>query len=131
MPVITVIFNNHSYDEPRNSMFSEGWRLAQEGKDMISYLGGPDVDFTHMARAYGIEGEKVRGPEQLDSAIQRAIRYLRCERDGRRPAVPSSVSQKLTWKTSFANRAFRMPSGACHSSYASFRSRIAAELNTL
>ena len=50
----------------------------------VSYLGNANVDFTFIARAYGIEGEKVRGPAQLDAAIQRAIR---AERNGR-PFLP-------------------------------------------
>ena len=77
VPVITVIANNHSYDEPRNNMQSQGGRAAQENKDMICYLGSPDVDFTHIGRAYGIRGERVLNPDQLEPAIERAIRTAR------------------------------------------------------
>lgn len=93
VPVITVIFNNYSYDETRNNMFSEGGRLAQEGKDMISYLGSPNVDFTLIAKAYGIDGEKVRGPQQLDAAIQRAMRVAR----GGRPFLLDVEIARTGW----------------------------------
>ena len=62
VPVITVIANNHSYDEPRNQMQARGGRAAQENKDMICYLGSPNVDFTHIGQAYGIGGERVPEP---------------------------------------------------------------------
>ena len=80
VPVITVIANNHSYDEPRNQMQARGGRAAQEDRDMICYLGSPDVDFTHIGQAYGIGGERILNPGQLEGAIQRAIRTAR---DGR------------------------------------------------
>ena len=77
VPVITVIANNHSYDEPRNNMQSQGGRAAQAKKDMICYLGSPDVDFTHIGQAYGIRGERVLNPDQLEPAIDRAVRTAR------------------------------------------------------
>ncbi len=77
VPVITVIANNHSYDEPRNNMQSQGGRAFQAKKDMICYLGSPDVDFTHIGRAYGIRGERVLNPDQLEPAIDRAVRTAR------------------------------------------------------
>ena len=71
VPVITVIANNHSYDEPRNQMQARGGRAAQENRDMICYLGSPDVDFTHIGLAHGIGGERVLNPDQLEPAIRR------------------------------------------------------------
>lgn len=80
VPVITIIGNNRSYDEPRNNMFMHGGRAQQQGKDMICYLGSPDVEYSDIARAYGIKGERVNGPDELRPAIQRAITATR---DGR------------------------------------------------
>ena len=77
VPVITVIGNNHSYDEPRNQMQARGGRAAQENRDMICYLGSPDIDFTHIGQAYGIRGERILNPDQLEPAIARAIRTAR------------------------------------------------------
>src|SRR5438132_3307770 len=50
VPVITVIGNNRSYDEPRNNIFMRGGRAQQQGKDMICYLGSPDVEYSDIAR---------------------------------------------------------------------------------
>ena len=80
VPIITVICNNRSYDEPRNNIMMKGRRSRQENKDMICYLGSPDVEFTHLASAYNIKGEKVSHPFELKPALQRAIKTTR---DGR------------------------------------------------
>ena len=77
VPVITVICNNRSYDEPRNNIFMKGGRSQQQKKDMICYLGNPDVEFADIARAYGVRGERVNNPSELGPAIQRAIATTR------------------------------------------------------
>jgi len=80
VPIITIICNNRSYDEPRNNIMMKRGRSQQENKDMICYLGSPDVEFTHLASAYNIKGEKVAHPSELKPALQRAIKTTR---DGR------------------------------------------------
>src|SRR5438094_5734734 len=80
VPVITIVCNNRSYDEPRNNMFMKGGRIQQTNRDMICYLGSPDVEFSDLAHAYGIRAERVNNPGELDPAIQRAIATTR---DGR------------------------------------------------
>ena len=77
VPVITVVCNNRSYDEPRNNIFMKGGRSQQQKKDMICYLGSPDVEFSDIARAYGIRGERVDNPAALAPAIQRAVAITR------------------------------------------------------
>lgn len=77
VPVITIICNNRSYDEPRNNIFMRAGRSQQEKKDMICYLGSPDVEFSDIARAYGIPGERVTHPDELRPALQRAISTTR------------------------------------------------------
>jgi len=74
IPVINVIYNNRSYNETRERAFAEGGRQAQTGKDMISYLGDPDIDFVKIAAAFGVPGEQVSTPAQIKPAMQRAIR---------------------------------------------------------
>ena len=76
-PLLVVILNNHSYNETRNRNLRHGGSQYQEQKDMTSYLGSPDVDFTKIAAAYGIQGEKVANPGDLAPALQRAIRQMR------------------------------------------------------
>jgi len=77
VPIITIVCNNRSYDEPRNNILMKGGRSRQENKDMICYLGSPDVEFTHLAAAYGIRGERVGHPAELKPALQHAIAATR------------------------------------------------------
>lgn len=77
VPVLTIVCNNRSYDEPRNNIFMKGGRSRQENKDMICYLGSPDVEFTHVAAAYGIRGERVTHAGELKPALERAIAATR------------------------------------------------------
>ena len=77
VPVIVVIFNNRSYNETRARMFSRGGRQSEVGKDMLSYLGDPNVDFVRIAEAFGIRGEQVQSREQVREAMSRAIRTTR------------------------------------------------------
>ena len=72
IPVITVIYNNRSYNETRERAFAEGGRQAETGKDMLSYLGDPDVDFAKLASAFGVPGEQVTRPDQIKPAMKRA-----------------------------------------------------------
>ncbi|HEV2687145.1 MAG TPA: thiamine pyrophosphate-binding protein, partial [Bryobacteraceae bacterium] len=65
IPVTTIIYNNRSYNETRERAFAEGGRQAQTGKDMLSYLGDPDVDFVKLAGAFGVAGEQVATPDQI------------------------------------------------------------------
>jgi benzoylformate decarboxylase len=75
-PMLIVIANNHSYNETRNRNMASGGREFQAGKDMSSYLGSPDVDFTKMAGAYSIRAQKVREPSELAPAIETALKTL-------------------------------------------------------
>ena len=77
VPVIVIVGNNRSYDEPRNNIFMRGGRAQQAGKDMICYLGDPDVEFTDLARAFGVKGERVAAPAELEPALRRAIATTR------------------------------------------------------
>lgn len=76
IPVITVIYNNRSYNETRERAFAEGGRQAQTGKDMLSYLGDPDVDFVKLAGAFGVRGEQVSTPDQIKPAMKRATQAV-------------------------------------------------------
>lgn len=77
IPIIVVIFNNRSYNETRSRMFAAGGRQAELKKDMLSYLGNPDVDFVHIANAYNIKGEQVQSREQIKAAMSRAVKATR------------------------------------------------------
>jgi thiamine pyrophosphate-dependent acetolactate synthase large subunit-like protein len=90
IPVITVIYNNRSYNETRERSFSENGRQAQTGNDMLSYLGDPDVDFVKLAGAFGVSGEQVTTPDQIQPAMKRAVRATQ---DGRPYLIDALVGR--------------------------------------
>lgn len=77
VPVISIVCNNRSYDEPRNNILMRGGRSREENKDMICYLGSPDVEFSDLARAFRIPAERVSHPGELAPAMRRAITATR------------------------------------------------------
>ena len=99
VPVIIVIFNNRCYNETRVRMFARGGRQAQEQKDMLSYLGDPNVEYVQVASAFGIQGEQVSTPDQIGPAMRRAVRTTR---DGRPYLIDALIERsgsgaKLNW----------------------------------
>lgn len=77
IPVMTVVTNNRSYEETRWQIFNRGGRAGQAGRDYVSYLGDPDVNFTNLAAAYNIPGAVVSNSEELAPAIRQGLRTLR------------------------------------------------------
>ena len=73
-PVTSIIWNNHSYDFERTDMFTKGGRQFETGRDMICYLGDPDIDYTKLAAGFGVEGEVVTEAAALRPALERAKR---------------------------------------------------------
>ena len=82
-------------------------RDAQANKDMICYLGSPDVDFTHIARAHGIAAEKVRNPDQLGPAIQRALKTSRAGRPFLLDVEVARTGLAATWFPAYSVAAAR------------------------
>ena len=76
-PMLIVIMNNRGYHDTRSRNMSDGGMLFDAGKDFNGYLGDPNVDFTKIAEAYGLGGEKVRTPGELAPALQRSLRRMR------------------------------------------------------
>jgi acetolactate synthase-1/2/3 large subunit len=104
VPVLVVVFNNRSYDEPRNNIWMKAGRSYEEGKDMICYLGSPDVDFTLLAKAHGIKGERAENPDQLRAALQRGVATTR---DGRPYLIEAMIARRglgaeSTWYPQFS-----------------------------
>jgi acetolactate synthase-1/2/3 large subunit len=103
-PVIVVVFNNRCYNETRSRMFSEGGRQAQTKKDMLSYLGKPDVSFVQLAEAFGIKGAQARTPDELKTALDRAVKSTR---DGRPFLIDALVETSgagadITWHPAYS-----------------------------
>jgi thiamine pyrophosphate-dependent acetolactate synthase large subunit-like protein len=77
VPIITVVFNNRSYNEPRQRILGKMGKQGQTGKDMACYLGSPDVDFVKVGSGFGIDGEVVTNPGDVRPALDRAIKATR------------------------------------------------------
>ena len=73
-PVTSIIWNNRSYDVERTGMYSKGGRQFESGRDMVCYLGDPDIDYTKIAAGFGVEGEAVTDAASLRPALERAKR---------------------------------------------------------
>src|SRR5437762_14083658 len=76
-PMLIVILNNHSYNESRARNMLNGGRFYEQGKDFNGYLGDPNVEFTKIAEAYGLKGEKVKNAGDLAPALQRCLKTMR------------------------------------------------------
>jgi thiamine pyrophosphate-dependent acetolactate synthase large subunit-like protein len=76
-PMLIVIMNNHSYNESRARNMLNGGIFYDAGKDFNGYLGDPDVEYTKIAEAYGLKGEKVKTAADLAPALQRCLRSMR------------------------------------------------------
>lgn len=75
--MLIVIMNNHVYNESRDRNLNNGGLFLELGRDYNGYLGSPDVDFTKIAEAYSLKGEKVRNAGELVPALQRSLRTMR------------------------------------------------------
>jgi thiamine pyrophosphate-dependent acetolactate synthase large subunit-like protein len=73
-PVTIIVCNNRSYNNERNRIWNVGGRQFQTGRDMACYLGDPDIDYAKIASGFGVEGEIVAEPAQLQPALERAKR---------------------------------------------------------
>jgi thiamine pyrophosphate-dependent acetolactate synthase large subunit-like protein len=74
VPVLVVIYNNFAYNLTRAFSWLGGGAQAEAKKDMLNYLGDPNVDFTHIASAYSIDSAAVSEPGELKSAIEKGLR---------------------------------------------------------
>lgn len=76
-PMLIVIMNNHLYNESRDRNSLNGGPLYESGRDFNGYLGDPNVEYSKIAQAYNMKGEKVRIASELGPALQRSLRYMR------------------------------------------------------
>ncbi len=76
-PMLIVVMNNHSYNESRARNMLNGGAFYEAGRDFNGYLGDPNVEFTRIAEAYGLKGEKVTRAADLAPALQRSLRSMR------------------------------------------------------
>lgn len=80
LPIMTVIFNNRSYEEVRWNIMGAGRDSGKANRDYISYLGDPDVDFAKLASAFNIDGAVVQNTDELRPAIERGLKVTKSGR---------------------------------------------------
>jgi thiamine pyrophosphate-dependent acetolactate synthase large subunit-like protein len=94
IPVIMVVFNNHSYDGERGRirMISQ---LAGENKDawkdMSCYLGNPDINYISIAKGFDIDGAVLEKPGDIRKVTKRA---LAATREGRPYLIDASIARR-------------------------------------
>jgi len=73
VPLIIVIFNNLGYQANRWALAGQKGRAAETGHYIGISLDDPQIDHVGIARAYGIDGERVSKPGDLAGALKRAV----------------------------------------------------------
>jgi len=73
-PVLVLVLNNRSYNAERKRIMMGRGRAYETGRDMVCYIGDPDVDYVALARGFGVEGETVAEPAALKAALTRGQR---------------------------------------------------------
>ena len=71
LPILTVVWNNMQYQTVRQNFASWGGSMKEQNRYPETYLGDPAIDFVMLAKAQGIDGMHVHGPEELESALER------------------------------------------------------------
>ena len=76
LPVIVVVYNNHAYGGPHSRVISAvpNSRMLETGRFVHDYLGQPDMNMEYLAKAFGVEGQAVESPAQLQQALVKARR---------------------------------------------------------
>ena len=74
LPVIVVVYNNHAYAGPHSRAINEvpGGRMVETGQFYLDYLGNPDMNMAYIAKGFGVDGEVVHNPLELQAALGRA-----------------------------------------------------------
>jgi thiamine pyrophosphate-dependent acetolactate synthase large subunit-like protein len=72
IPLLVVVFNNRAYMAVKNQFRGpeERIRIAAE---MGAELVGPEINFARLAESFGIFGQRVEDPEQIEPALNRAL----------------------------------------------------------
>jgi thiamine pyrophosphate-dependent acetolactate synthase large subunit-like protein len=76
-PVMVVIYNNRAYNMNRAFRGAMGGAQEELDKDMLTYLGDPDMDFALYANAHGVDAETVNDPSDIRPAIERGIESMK------------------------------------------------------
>jgi len=113
VPIAIFVFNNHSYQANRLALHKYGGRAAETGKYIGSYLGSPEIDNVKIAQGYGVDGERVREPEELARAIDRCLEIVA---SGRPYVVDVTIQPRFAGASSTWHAAFSIARGQARQS---------------
>jgi len=73
--VLTIVSNNEAYQIVRTNWAREmpDSKMVREGKYPGIFLGAPAVDYVSLARAQGVDGERVATVKELEPALRRGL----------------------------------------------------------
>ena len=72
IPLLVVVFNNRAYMAVKNQFRGpeERVRVAAElGAELV----GPEINFARLAETFGIFGQRVEAPDEIETALKRAL----------------------------------------------------------
>ena len=96
IPVITIVFNNHSYNSVKDKVLGylpEG-AMRETGRIVPYYLGNPDVQMISLAAAFGVKGERIASPAEIAPAMQRAIAATK---EGKPYLIDAQIARSGMW----------------------------------
>jgi len=99
IPVVVIVFNNQSYNGVKDrtlAQLPEG-RMSQTGHLVHYFIGEPDVDMTRIAEGFGVKGEKIASPSEIEPAMRRA---LAATKGGKPYLIDARVARSGMWAES-------------------------------
>jgi benzoylformate decarboxylase len=72
VPLVVVVFNNRAYMAVKNQFRGPEERIkiaAELGAELV----GPELNFARIAESFGVFGQRVEEPEQIEPALKRAL----------------------------------------------------------
>jgi benzoylformate decarboxylase len=72
IPLIVIVFNNRAYMAVKNQFRGPEERIkiaAELGAELV----GPELNFARIAESFGVFGQRVEQPEQIEDALKRAL----------------------------------------------------------
>ena len=72
VPLVVIVFNNRAYMAVKNQFHGTDERI-KIAAEMGAELVGPELNFARIADSFGIFGQRVEAPEQIEAALKRAL----------------------------------------------------------
>lgn len=76
IPVLTVVWNNQSYETVRVYFADPRWEMSKSSRYPGMYLGDPEIDFVGLAKSQGVDGALVKEPGELVGALRRGMEIV-------------------------------------------------------